>query len=398
MNTRVVITGIGVVSAAGFNKASFWNSICRGISAIKPVCGFNTNGFNCHNAAEISGFKIKDWTARKSIRNLDRITQFAIAAANLAIKDSRLTIDNSNTTDTGIILGSMYAGLSSIAEFHRQMLEYKAKRVNPLLFPATVPNAPSSQVAIELGLQGINNSISTGFSSGSDAIGWGLNYLRGNKAEIMLCGGIEELSLWLMGSFDKLGYLSENCCPFSKNRNGLVLGEGSAILVMETMENANQRDADIYAEILGYGCAFNARETGQSMETAILNALEDARITPQDIDYINAEGNSTIKGDVMESNTLKKVLGNYAYKIPVSSIKPVTGHCLGTAGAFNAAACVLALQNQVIPPTINYAEPDPDCDLDYVPNKTRNKAIKTGLSLSCDPDGNSACLIFKKNE
>ena len=384
MNKSIAVTGIGIVSAPGIGKDSFWESVSQGISAIKPVSEFDTTQFSCHNAGEITGFNPKEYITRKSIRNLDRLTRFTIAAANMAVKDSSLSVEGYNS---GVVLGSIYAGWSSVAEFHRQMLEYKAKRVNPLLFPNTVPNTPAGQVSIELGIKGINNSLSTGFASGTDALGWSLNYLRYGKADVILSGGIEELSNWSMGSFDKLGLLADQSCPFDKRRKGLVLGEGSGILVLETRQKAQKRKADIYAEIIGYGFAYN------SLQQAIIAALKDAQINPEQIDYINAEGNSTIQGDRTESAVLKKIFSD---KTPVSSIKPVTGHSLGASGAFDAIACILAIKNQLIPPTINYQEPDPECDLDYVANTCRKKNLNIVMSISCDIMGNSACLIFKK--
>jgi 3-oxoacyl-[acyl-carrier-protein] synthase II len=297
----------------------------------------------------------------------------------------------------------MYCGWTSIAGFHKQMLEDRLKRVDPFLFPSVVPNSPASQISIEFGIKGLNTTLTTGFASGADAIGWGVNYLRHGRAAVILAGGAEELNPWLLGSFEKLGYLTkatsgfeEHSRPFDKNRDGLVLGEGSAILVLETLEAARKRNAKVYAEIIGYGSVYNASENGKGLEKAIRLAVDEAEIKPSDVDYINAEGNSTVLSDRLESIVLKKIFGDCIYKIPISSIKPIIGHTLGAAGAFDAAACILAMQNGLIPPTINYEEPDPDCNLDYVPNVAREKRSNIAISYSFEPEGNSACLVFKK--
>jgi 3-oxoacyl-[acyl-carrier-protein] synthase II len=405
MDKRIVVTGIGIISPSGLNKISFWDSLSRGISAIRSTSSFDTSEFSSHKSAEVISFNPRDYIKRKSIRQLDKISRFAIVASFLALKDAGLEIDVNNSNQISIVFGSMYCGWTSIAEFHRQMLEDRLKRVDPLLFPNVVPNSPASQISIEFGIRGLNTTLTTGFVSGTDAIGWGLNYLRRNKAMVVLAGGAEELTCWLLGSFEKLGYLAkannkiEECCrPFDKNRNGLVLGEGSAMLVLEALENVPKKNGKIYAEIIGYGSTCNTSKNGEGLERAICLALEEAKINPSSVDYINAEGNSTILSDRLESSVLKKIFGKSIYKIPISSIKPIIGHTLGAAGAFDAVACILAIENGLIPPTINYEEPDPECDLDYVPNVARNKRISIAISYSFEPGGNSACLVFKKKD
>jgi 3-oxoacyl-[acyl-carrier-protein] synthase II len=403
MKKNVVITGMGIVSSIGFDKKSFWDCISEGKSAIKPITGFKTSEFKSHTGAEVVGFDARSYINRRIIKNLDKICCFAIAASRLAFKDADLKTDESNNTYTGIVLGSMYGGWISIAEFHRQMLEYKLKRVDPLLFPNTVPNSAASQIAIEFGLKGPNTSLGSGFASGNDAIGWGLDYLRRERATTMLCGGAEELSYWLMGSFDKLGFLSkvtdknkEVFKPFDKYRNGLVLGEGAAILILETQKEAQKRGARIYGHLIGYGCAYSDPNTTTGLERSISLALEDAKITPQEIDYINAEGNALIDSDKIESYALKKVFGKYINRLSISSVKPVLGHSLGASGAFDAITCILAMHNNTVPPTINYEIPDPKCDLNYTPNRKIKKEINIAASISFNTNGNCSCLIFKK--
>ncbi|MFC1704503.1 beta-ketoacyl-[acyl-carrier-protein] synthase family protein [Candidatus Omnitrophota bacterium] len=404
MNEQIAVTGIGIISATGSNKESFWQRVSNGSSAIKPVSGFETAEFNSHTGAEVSNLNFRDYTKRRAIRNIDKISRFSIAAGLHALKDAKIQIDSSNATKMGLVLGSTYGGWSSIAEFHRQMLEYKLKRVDPLLFTNTVPNSPAGQMAIEFGIKGLNNSLSSGLASGTDAIGWGVNYLRLGKAETILAGGAEELSCWSMGSFDKLGWLSratngtpELFRPFDKHRNGPVLGEGAAMLVLEPVESAAKRGASIYAQIIGYASVYDAAGDGAGLERAIRLALEEAGISPSEVDYINAEGNADKASDALETAVLKKVFKDAADTIPVTSIKPVIGHTLGAAGAFDAITCVLAMQHQAVPPTINYQEQDTECQLNYAPNKKlANKQINIAISLSFKPNGSCACLVFKK--
>lgn len=404
---RIVITGLGIISPLGFGKELFWNSLIKGKSGIKQITNFDTSEFESKKGGEIVGFEPREYLKRKSIRNLDKITCFAISAAHLALEDAKLEINDTNSEKAGIILGTMYSGWASIIKFQKDRIQEGPKRLNPMLFPNTVLNAPASQISIEFGARCFNTTLSTGFSSGTDAIGLGFNYLRQKKADFVLAGGAEDLNEWVYGNFSLLGCLSgsngkEECRPFDVRRNGLVLGEGAGMLVLETLEHAERRGANIYAEIIGYGATNDASvnpfmtNSIESPAKAMKMALEDAKISPLEVDYINAEGNSTLEGDKMETKAIHQVFEEYAHKIPISSIKPMIGHSLGAAGAFDISTSALAVKNDVIPPTINYQESDPECDLNYVPNCTQKKKVEIALSNSFGLGGNNASLVIKK--
>ncbi len=372
MKDSIVITGLGTVSPAGTDITSFWKAVSAGKSLIKPVSGFDTSMFNSHNAAELADFDPREFIQRKSIKYLDKISRLSISAGTLALKDAGLEISPDNATEVGVVLGSMFGGWESIAEFNRQMLQYKMKRVNPLLFTNTVPNSPAGQMSIEFGIKGLNTSLSSGFASSTDAIGKALNYLQLGKVQAIIAGGAEELNPWIMGSFDKLDYLSN-----TKNKQGLFLGEGAAMLVLETVQHAQARKANVYAKISAYNSTYNSSSLESAVEQTLALALDEAKLKPSDINYINVEGSGFTKSDAAEKSAINNIFKESADKIPLSSIKPTIGHCLGAAGAFDAIACILSMKHNTIPPKIK-------------------KEVNKALSISLSPEGNCACLIFEK--
>jgi len=407
---RVVITGVGVISPIGIGKDEFFKANLEGRSGIDLIRDFDTKDYPSKIAAQIKNFPSYNFIKEEKERELDRFTQFAIASSKLALEDSHLDLDKEDRDRIGVIIGS---GLGGMFFYERQMLtlqKYGIKRVDPLSVPRVMPNAPSSQIAKEFNLRGINFVISTACSSGNNALGQSFKLIKNGIADIILSGGTEApITPYIFASFCALRVLSrrndspkEASRPFDKNRDGLVMGEGSAVLVLEELNHALKRNAHIYAEIVGYACNCGAyhmvlpEPSGEDIVRVILQALKDADLKPNDIDYINAHGTSTLLNDKIETKAIKKVFGNYAYKIPISSTKSMIGHTIGAAGAIEAVVCCLVIENQIIPPTINYRYKDPDCDLDYVPNKPRKAKIGTVLSNSFGFGSNNACIILRR--
>jgi len=397
-----------MVSAAGCGKDAFWDTVIRGESGIKRVRCFDTSEFKFHNAGEVTPFDLKDHTNRKYIKFIDRITRFTLAGSSLAAKDARLEINAQNSTRIGIVFGTMYSGWESLASFERAMAEDEMKKVSPMLFQNIAAHSPASQINLELGIKGLCSAIVNGFCSGSDSIGWACEYIQGGKADIILAGGGEELNRWIYGTFQvekdhepSAAQASEVCRPFDANRKGLVPGEGTCILVLERYETALKRNARIYAEVAGYGATNSAwsmgeySTTGEGAGDAILLALEDGDTGPNEVDYICAEGNGTIPGDLYECRAIQRSYPESAQEIPISSIKPAIGHTFGASGAFNAAVCCLAIQKQIAPPTINCVTPDPLCDLNLITGKARELRVDVAISHSLSPGGNNSVLVFK---
>ncbi len=407
---RVVITGMGVIAPNGIGLDQFWDSLIHGRSGVKKISYFDASSYPSQIAGEVNNFDPTDYMNPKSARRMDRFSQFAVASTKMALEDAKLEVNEKTSGKIGISLGSALGGIPSAEAQHSIFIEKGLKRVDPLLATKIFSGACVSQVSIELGIKGHSNSIGGGCGVGTDSIGYGFYAIKNNLADIMITGGAEApLAPLTYGAFCLIGALSKKnedptkaSRPFDKERDGFVMSEGAGILILEDLESAIKRGAPIYAEVLGYGTtndAFNMVhpiESGDQAIKAIEIAIEEAHIDPTDIDYINAHGSSTILNDKIETKIIKKVFGEKAYKIPISSTKSMIGHPMGAAGAIEVIASVLTLKYQFIPPTINYEFPDPDCDLDYVPNEGRKASINLVLKNSFSFGGKNSVLIIKK--
>jgi 3-oxoacyl-[acyl-carrier-protein] synthase II len=391
-------------------KDEFWQANLEGKSGVDFIKDFDTSLFNSKVAGQIKNFNPQEYMPEEVSKRTDRVVHLGLASAKMAFDDSRINLDKEDRNRIGVIFGS---GLGGIIFHEEQMIRAYEKgvhRLNPLSVPRITPNAVSSQIAIYFNIFGPNMVVSNACASGTNAIGEAYRKIQNQEADIIFSGGAEaSLSVFTFGAYDALRVLSsrdtppqEASCPFDKARDGFVLGEGAATLVLEELHHALNRGAHIYAEIIGYTANSGAyhmvipQPSGRDIIQAMTDALKDAQIQPQDIQYINAHGTSTIQNDNVETMAIKEVFGEYAYKIPVSSTKSMIGHSIGAAGAIEALACCLAVKEQIIPPTINYKNPDPECDLDYVPGQPRQARLDAVLSNSFGFGSNNACLIFRR--
>jgi len=400
MPEPVIVTGIGIISPIGLNKESFWNSLSEGKPGLKAVSGFNAPGLKPHPDAQINDFSSRDYLGAKA-KHLPRLAALAVAASSLALKDAGLTVGAENSHRIGVVLGNIYCGWESTAKLYEQMREDELKRVSPSLFPSTVPNFPAGEIAIELRVKGLNTSLISGFASGTDAIGYALNYLRRGQAGALISGGAEELTPWLLSSFEKTAWPAyagagrkQRRRPINKGRT--MLGEGAAMLILETKESACLRGRRGYAQILGYASTFDARKDGSGLARAIRLALEEAGIEAQAVDYINNEGGGIDLNGNLEAGVLKKIFGQSMRRILLSSTKPAIGHTLGACGAFGAASCVLAIENNLVSHRPKHKTAGAGSGLGGLNLLRHKEKINTALSLSWDPEGNNACLVFKK--
>jgi 3-oxoacyl-[acyl-carrier-protein] synthase II len=408
LSTRVVITGMGVFSPVGNDVETFWQSLVGGCSGVGPITLFDPTGFESRFAAEVKGFDPVALFGRKDARRMDRFAQFAVAAAGQALADARLAVTPQNGLRVGCIFGSGIGGIGTLLSEYEVLRTRGVDRVSPFLVPMMLPDTAPGQIAIQFGLKGPNMTIVTACASSANAIGEATEMIRRGTADAILSGGAEAgiVPLALAG-FNVMGAISRRndapqkaSRPFDLNRDGFVPGEGGAALVLESLEHAQARGARIYAEVLGYGASADAYhvtapdENGAGAAAAMRAALAQARLEPQDIGYLNAHGTSTQLNDKSETAAIKQVFGPAAYQLAISSTKSMTGHLLGAAGALEAVACVKALQTGSLPPTINYETPDPECDLDYIPNAARRAPIRTAMSNSFGFGGHNASLIF----
>ncbi len=408
MYRKVVITGIGVLSPIGVGREEYWEALFLGKTGFRTISLFDTANFNIHIAGEISDFDPVFFLGKKGLRTLDRSTRLLSSAAKLAIYDANLQITDENTHSMGVSIGTTFGSLHSISQFDRDGLIDGPKYVNPSHFPNTVINSPASQVSIRFKIKGFNTTISTGFCAGLDAVSYASDFIQLNRADVVLAGGVEELCEETFYGFHKLGYLSEIdgsepvCCPFDARRNGIILSEGAAVLVLEDEDHAIKRGADIMAKVMGYGNSFDAladknfNNAGTGLKNAVALALKDASLNPNEIDYICSSANSTKGLDRMETKVIKGVFGEHAFHIPVSSIKSMLGESFSASGALAIAAASGAINKDIIPPTVNYKEKDYECDLDYVPNESRQKTVNTALVISSDPYGNNSAVVLGK--
>ena len=406
MSNRVVITGEGSISPLGLSSKNLWNNLINGKSGIKLIENFDTEEFNVKIAGEITDFDPLSFFEHKESRKLDRYTMFAMIAADQAIKSSGL--DSSNV---GVILGTGVGGMNTLEQEHTKLLKKGQRGVSPHFIPKMIPNIAGGQIAIKHGFHGPNFSLSTACSSASDAIGMAYRLIQSNQIHAMVCGGAEGgITPLTLSGFSNMKALSKNnenpqnaCKPFDKNRDGFIMSEGSAMLVLESLDNAKKRGATILAEIIGYGITNDAyhitqpHNEGLGATSAINLALKDGGINKDEVNYINAHGTSTYYNDMIETKAIKQVFGrDIAKNLLVSSTKSMTGHMLGATGAIEAITCIYAINNGIIPPTINYETPDPECDLNYVPNKSIESNLNITISNSFGFGGHNSVLALKK--
>lgn len=409
METRVVVTGMGAVTPLGCDVCATWKGMVEGRSGIGPITLFDARNMDTQIAGEVKGFDPLTYLDRKEVRRTDRFVHFAMAAALQAVESARLKIDASNAEDVGVLIGSGIGGITTLGEQFKVLFDKGPSRVNPFLIPMMITDMGAGQVSIRLGAKGPNFCTSSACASSADAIGEAYEIIRRGDAQAMIAGGSEAAITPIgVAAFSSARALSQRnetpeqaSRPFDAERDGFVMSEGAAILILENLVWAERRGAPILAEVAGYGATADAfhitqpSEGGEGGARAMRRALQKAGLQPEEIDYINAHGTSTPLNDKFETMAIKTVFGDYAYKVPVSSTKSVTGHLLGAAGAVEALACIMALRSGVIPPTINLTTPDPECDLDYVPNIARRAKIATALSNSLGFGGHNSTLIFR---
>lgn len=412
MKRRVVITGMGCITPIGIGKNKFWDSLAKGVSGIGYITKFNTKDFSTKIAAEVKDFDVEGYVDKREAKRMDRFTQFAVAASQMAVEDAELDIKKIDAERFGVILGAGMGGMYTLEDQAKRLMERGPRRVSPFFVPMMIPNIASGQVSIALGAKGPNILIVTACASSTNAIGEAFRTIQYGDADIVITGGTEaSITPLSVAGFCSMKALSTNndepegaSRPFDKNRDGFVMGEGAGILLIEELEHALGRGADIYAELVGYGRSSDAYHIttpapgGEGAARAMACALKDADINYDVVDYINAHGSSTIYNDRFETEAIKKTFREHAYKLSVSSTKSMTSHLLGAAGGVEAVVCVMAIVNGIIPPTINYETPDPECDLDYVPNIAKKADIKYALSNSLGFGGHNAAVIFKKYE
>jgi 3-oxoacyl-[acyl-carrier-protein] synthase II len=412
MKRRVVVTGLGLVTALGNDVESTWSALVRGESGVDYIKKFDTERYSVKFAAEVKDFDPLNFLEKKEARRMGAFTHFAIAASDEAIRHSGLVIDDSNAEMVGTYISSGIGDFWAIEREHDKLLLGGPDRVSPFFIPQSIVNLASGNVSIRHGAKGPNTATATACAAGAHAIGDSFRYIERGDADVMICGGAESaITPMSVAGFASMRALSTRNAepkkasrPFDAERDGFVMGEGAGIIILEELEFARARGAKIYAEIVGYGMSGDAfhitapDETGSGPRRVMLKAIKDAGITPEQIGYINAHGTSTPYNDKFETLAIKQVFGDYAYNLPVSSTKSMTGHTLGAAGGVEAALSVLSIYNETLLPTINYEFPDPDCDLDYVANEPRQKTVEFVLSNSFGFGGTNACLIFKRFE
>jgi 3-oxoacyl-[acyl-carrier-protein] synthase II len=412
LNRRVVVTGVGLVCGCGIGTEEVWSNLLAGKSGIGPITHFDATAFDCRIAGEVKGFDPLNWLEKKELKKTGRFIQLALAASEFAIKMSGLTIDESNEDQTGVYIGSGIGGFDVIEREHSKYLAGGPGKISPFFIPATIVNLASGHVSIRYGAKGPNSATATACSASAHAIGDAYKIIQRGSADVMITGGTEAaITPMSVGGFAAMRALSTRndepekaSRPFEAARDGFIVGEGAGMLILEDLEFAKRRGAKIIAEIVGYGMSGDAYHITQPAEggdggyRVSMAALKDAGITPDQVDYVNAHGTSTPLGDAIETAALKRVFGDRAKQVPISSTKSMTGHLLGGAGGLEAGISVLALRDQILPPTANYETPDPACDLDYIPNVARKASVTYALSNSFGFGGTNASLIFKRWE
>jgi 3-oxoacyl-[acyl-carrier-protein] synthase II len=403
---------LGVVAPNGIGVETFWKSLMDGVSGIDRITRFDAGRHDTKIAAEVKGFDPLLYMEKKEVKKMDRFIHYAMAGAIMAAEDAQFTVKDVERSRSGVLVGTGMGGIPCLEETHKILLEKGPGRISPFFIPSIITNLASGHIAIRFGLRGPNSCVSTACATGNHAIGDSFELIRRGMADVMFAGGTEAvISPLTIGGFGAMKALSTRndapqraSRPFDKGRDGFVMGEGAGVLILEELDHARRRDARIYAELNGYGMSADAyhmtapEPEGAGAIASMGLALEDAGLQPEDVDYINAHGTSTPAGDASETKAIKKVFGDHAYRLAVSSIKSMTGHLLGAAGGVEAVATVLTLHHGMIPPTVNYEEPDPECDLDYVPNRARQAEVRVAFSNSFGFGGTNATLVFKRYE
>ena len=410
MTRRVVVTGVGLVCALGIGTEESWKNLIAGQSGIGPITLFDASAFDCRFAGELKNFEPLDWVEKKELKKMGRFIQVALAAADFAVKMANWKPEQSDLDEVGVYVSSGIGGFDVIEREHGKLAQGGPGKVSPFFIPSAIVNLASGNISIRYGARGPNSATATACSASAHAIGDSFKIIERGAAEMMICGGTEAtITPMGVGGFAAMRALSTRnddpthaSRPFDADRDGFVVGEGAGILILETLEHAQKRNAPIFAEIVGYGMSGDAfhitqpAENGDGAYRVMKAALKDAKLDANAISYLNAHGTSTPLGDAIETTAIKRVFGERAKQLPVSSTKSMTGHLLGGAGGLEAGISVLALRDQILPPTINYQTPDPACDLDYVPNTARKASVECVLSNSFGFGGTNAALIFRR--
>jgi 3-oxoacyl-[acyl-carrier-protein] synthase II len=410
MRRRVVVTGIGLITPLGCGTQKTWEGICKGESGIDRITSFDASDYPVRIAGEVKDFHPEDFIERKDIKKMDIFIQYALGAGTMAVEDAGLKIGGDNADRVGVIVGAGIGGLNTIERYHSVLLESGPRRISPFFIPMLIANLAAGHISMRFGARGPNSCVTTACAAGTHAIGDAFRLIQRGDADAMIAGGSESaITPLTVAGFANMKALSERndapqkaSRPFDLARDGFVIAEGAGVLVLEEMTSALRRGARIYAEIAGYGMSADAYHMtapdpeGRGVVNCMRMALRDAGLTPEEVDYINAHGTSTPYNDKHETAAIKQVFGDHAYKLAVSSTKSMTGHLLGAAGGVEAAFCALAIAHGIIPPTINYENPDPECDLDYVPNHARHVEVRTALSNSFGFGGTNACIVLRK--
>ena len=409
-NQRVVVTGLGVIAPVGNTLDTYWKALLAGQNGIGPITRFDPQAHGSQIAGEVKGFDPHDYLDRKQAKRMDRFAQFALAASLQALSDAKLEINDLNADQVGVMIGTGIGGIKTLEDQQEVYLNRGPGRCSPFMVPMMIANMAAGLTAIHVGAKGPNSCPVTACAAGSNAVGDAFRIIQRGDAQAMICGGSEAAVTPLaVAGFAAAKALSTRnddpehaCRPFDKDRNGFVIGEGAGILILESLEHAEARGANIYGEIVGYGMTCDAYHMtsptpeGTGAARAIALALKDGNLQPEDVSYVNAHGTSTSANDVTETKALKKALGEAAYQVAISSTKSMTGHLLGGSGGIEAVATVMAIAHDQIPPTINLENPDPDCDLDYVPNTARETVVNCALSNSFGFGGHNITLAFQK--
>jgi 3-oxoacyl-[acyl-carrier-protein] synthase II len=412
LNRRVVVTGVGLVLPQGIGIDPVWVKICEGVSGVGPLTRFDATDFETKIAAEVKGFRSEDYIEPKEMKKMDIFIHYALAAADIAVADAGLAVSDNNAERIGVIVGTGLGGLSSIEKYHTILTERGPQRVTPFFIPMLIANEASGHIAMRFGAKGPNLCVVTACATGAHSIGDAYRCIQYGDADAIIAGGVEAtITPLAVAGFNAMKALSTRNAeperasrPFERDRDGFVMGEGAAVTILEELGHARARGAKIYAELVGYGYTSDAYHLaapdpkGEGASRCMQMALRDAKLSPDAVDYINAHGTSTELNDLVETIAIKRVFGGHAAKIAVSSTKSMTGHLLGAAGSTEAVFSCLAIRDRIIPPTINYENPDPQCDLDYVPNTAREQALTVVISNSFGFGGTNATLVFKKFE
>jgi len=412
VSRRVVVTGVGLVLPQGIGIDPVWEKICEGVSGVGLITKFDATGFETKIAAEVKGFRSEDYIEPKEIKKMDIFIHYALAATRIALDDAGLKISEENGERVGVIVGTGLGGLTNIEKYHTVLLERGPHRITPFFIPMIIANEASGQIAIQVGAKGPNLCVVTACATGSHSIGEAFRCIQYGDADAIIAGGVEAtITPLAVGGFNAMKAISTRndeperaSRPFERDRDGFVMGEGAAIMILEEFEHARTRGAKIYAEMIGYGYNGDAYHlaapdpNGDGAARCMQMALRDAKLSPEEVDYINAHGTSTELNDLTETLAIKRVFGDYAHKLPVSSTKSMTGHLLGAAGSTGAVFSCLTIRDKIIPPTINYENPDPRCDLDYVPNTAREGDVRVAIANAFGFGGANATLVFKRCE